>query len=55
MNYVVVVKVVHSFKDFSYGSSCVLFGELAILADAVEELSPRSELGNNVVFVLVCA
>ena len=53
MNYVVVVKIVHSLQDFSYGPSCIFLSKLAILTDAVEEFPARSELGDNVVLVLM--
>ena len=52
MNYIVVMKVVHSFQDLFDCLRCIFFCKFAIFADTVEELSTGSQLGNNVVFIL---
>lgn len=49
---VVLVKVVDSIEDLADGLGGVLLRESALLANAVEQLSSRSELGDDVVFVL---
>ena len=53
MDDIIVVEIVHSLQDFSYGPSCILLCKLAIFADAVEELPACSKLGDDVVFVLM--
>ena len=53
VNDVVVVQVIDSFQYLSNGLGSVLLGELALLADAVEQLTARGQLGYDVVFVLL--
>lgn len=53
VNYVVVVEIVHCFKDLSYRLGSVLFCKLTILAYSVKELSTRGQLGDDIVLVLV--
>jgi hypothetical protein len=52
VNDVVLVKIVDSFHDLPDGLRRILLGEFALLGDAVEELSSRRQLGDNVVLVL---
>jgi hypothetical protein len=49
---VVLVEVVDSVKDLSDRLGGVLFRELALLANAVEQLATCGQLGNNIVFIL---
>jgi hypothetical protein len=49
---VVLVKVVDRLHDLTNRLCGVLFGELALLADAIEQLSARRQLCHNVVLVL---
>jgi hypothetical protein len=49
---IVPVEVVDSIEYLSYGHGSVLLGELALLANAVEELSTSRELRHDVVLVL---
>jgi hypothetical protein len=50
---VVLVQIVDGVQNLFDGLGCVLFGELALLADPVEQLSSRRKFSDNVVFVLV--
>jgi hypothetical protein len=52
MDDIVLVEVVDGFQDLSYGCRSVLFGEAALFADAVEQLSTGCELCHDVVLVL---
>ena len=52
MNNVVLVEKVDSKKDLFNGLSGILLGELALFTDTVEKLAARSELCNNVKFIL---
>lgn len=52
MNNVVLVEKVDSKKDLFNGLSGILLGELALFTDTVEKLAARSELCNNVEFIL---
>jgi hypothetical protein len=52
VNDLAFVQVVDCFEHLLDGLRGVLLGELALVADPVEELSTSSELGDNVVFVL---
>lgn len=52
MNDIVLVEVVDCIEYLSDCLSGVLFCELALLANAIEELSTRRQLGYNVVLVL---
>ena len=54
VNHVIVMKVIDRFEDLSYGLRRILLGELPVLAYSIEQFSPGSQLGNDVVFVL-CA
>jgi len=52
MNDVVLVQVVDSFKNLSNCLGCILFGEFALLAYAIKQLTARGEFSHNVIFVL---
>ena len=52
MNYVVIVEVVDRFKNLFDCLRGVFLRKLAVFADAVEQLSTGSQLGDNVVLVL---
>ena len=52
MDNVALVEVVHRFKDLFDGLRCIFLCEFSLVADAIEELSTRSQLRNNVVLVL---
>ena len=52
MDDIVLMQVVDGFQDLSYGCRSVLFGEAALFADAVEQLSTSRKLCHNVVLVL---
>ena len=52
MDDIILVEVVNSFQDLSYGFRSVLFGEAAFFANAVEQLSTGRELCHDVVLVL---
>ena len=52
MDDIVLMQVVDGFQDLSYGCRSVLFGEAALFADAIEQLSASRKLCHNVVFVL---
>ena len=49
---IIVMKVVNSFEDLTNGLGCIQFGEFAVFADPIEQLSAGSELRDDVVFVL---
>ena len=49
---VVVVQVTDGFQDLPDDLGSILFGKLAVFADAVKELAAGSQLGDNVVLVL---
>lgn len=49
---VLAVQVIDGLEDVLHGLSGILFGELAIIADSVEELASGSELGDNVELLL---
>lgn len=49
---VLVVQVVDRFKDLLDRLRGVLFGELALITNAVKQLSTGGQLCHNVVFVL---
>ena len=49
---IILVEVVDGVEDLPDGLRGVLFGELALLADAIEELPARRQLGDDVVLVL---
>jgi hypothetical protein len=49
---IVLVQVVDSLQDLLDGLGAVLLGEFALLANAVEQLSTRSELRDDVILVL---
>ena len=53
MDYIVVVEIVHCFKDLSYRLGSVLFCEFTILAYSVKQLSARGQLSDNIILVLV--
>lgn len=46
------MKIVDCVEHLSNRLGCVLFCELSLFTDAVEELSTSCQLGYNVVFVL---
>lgn len=52
MDDVVVVQVADGFQDLPDDLGSILFGKLAVFADAVKELAAGSQLGDNVVLVL---
>lgn len=52
MDDIVLVQVVDSLQDLLDGLGAVLLGEFALLANAVEQLSTRSELRDDVILVL---
>ena len=52
MDDIVLVQVVDRAQDLFDGLGRVLLGELALLANAVEQLSAGRELGDDVVLVL---
>ena len=52
MDNVVQVEIVYGFKYLSDGLCGVLLRELALLANAIEELSARRKFGDDVVLVL---
>jgi len=52
MNDVVLMQVVDSFKNLSNCLGCILFGEFALLAYAIKQLTARGEFSHNVIFVL---
>lgn len=52
MDDVVLMQIVDGFQDLSYGCRSVLFGEAALFADAVEQLSTSRKLCHDVVLVL---
>jgi hypothetical protein len=49
---IVLVEVVDCLENLSDRLCCVLFGEFALFADAVEELSAGRQLCDDVIFVL---
>lgn len=49
---VVLVQVVDCTEDLFDGLGGILLGELPLLADTIEELTARSELSDDVEFVL---
>lgn len=49
---VAFVKIVNCFEDLLDGLGGIFLRELALVANAVEQLSTRSKLGHNVEFVL---
>ncbi len=53
MDHVALVQVVDGVEDLADGLGRVFFGELALFADAVEELAARGQLRDNVPFILV--
>jgi hypothetical protein len=52
MDNIVLVQVIDRFQNLFNGLRTVLFGELALLADSVEQLSTGRELCDDVVLVL---
>jgi hypothetical protein len=52
MDDIVVVEIVDGVEDLTDRLGRVLLRELALLADPVEQLSARRQLGDDVVFVL---
>lgn len=46
------MQVVDCLKDLTDSLGSILLSELALLANAIEQLSTCCQLGNNVVFVL---
>jgi hypothetical protein len=52
---IVVVEVIHSVEHLPNCLSSILLRELALVADAVEQLAAGCQLGYNVVFVLPCS
>ncbi len=52
MHDLVAVKVVDSCKDLLDRLGCVLFCELALVADTVKQLAASGKLGDNVELVL---
>lgn len=53
MHNIIEVKIVNSLKYLAYCLGGVLLGELAVLADPVEEFSASRQLGDYVVLVLL--
>jgi hypothetical protein len=52
MDYVALVQVVDGLEHLADRLGGVLFGELSLFADAVEQLAAGGQLRNNVPFVL---
>ena len=52
MDHVTLVQVVHGLEHLANRFRCILFGKLALLANAVEQFAPGSELRDNVPFIL---
>ena len=52
MNDIVVVEVIDSVEDLFDSLGSILFRESSIIADAVEQFAPSSQLSDNIVFVL---
>ena len=52
MNYVVIMEVVDSFENLFDCLRSVFLRELAVLTDAIKQLSTSSQLSDDVVFVL---
>ena len=52
MDNIVLVQVIDRFQDLFNGLRTVLFSELALLANSVEQLSTSRELCDDVVLVL---
>jgi hypothetical protein len=50
-----VVEVVDSIEYLSNRLCSVLFGEFALVADAIEQLAAGRQLCYNVIFVLLCS
>jgi hypothetical protein len=42
-----------SFKNLADALGSIFFGEFALIANAIEQLSTRSQLGNDVILVLL--
>jgi hypothetical protein len=52
MDNVLVMQIVHRLKDLLNGLGSILFCELSLVADSIEEFSSCGKLGNNVVLIL---
>ena len=52
MDNIVVVEIIHSFKDLPYCLGSVFLRKLSVFAYSVKELSTGSQLRNDIVFVL---
>ena len=52
VNNVSCMEVVDGFQDLPDGLRAVFFGEATFFADPIEEFSTRSQLRNNIVFIL---
>lgn len=52
MNDVLVVEIVYRFENLLDSLRSILFGELALVADPIEELTTSGQLCNDIVLVL---
>jgi hypothetical protein len=52
MNHVTLVQVVDGVEHLADRLRRILFGELALLADAIEQLAARGQLRDDVPFIL---